>query len=93
MVSWIEVLTIAFLAQLTVLPGEKVQFIIAGLSTKYRTLVVVSAACTAFASWTILEIILGNFLQQIFSKLILDIITGSLFLIFSYLLIHSAPKS
>lgn len=92
MVTWIEVVIIAFFAQLTVLPGEKVQFIIAGLSTKYRPLVVVSAAGTAFASWTVLEVLLGNFLQEIFSQLILDILTGSLFLVFSYLLIQSAPK-
>lgn len=93
MVTWIEVATIAFIAQLTVLLGEKVQFIIAGLSTRYHPLVVVSAAGTAFASWTVLEIILGNFLQEIFSELFLDIITASLFLLFSYLLIRSVPES
>jgi hypothetical protein len=50
MSAWLDVAMIAFVAQVAVLPGEKVQFIIAGLSTRYNPLLVVSAAGLAFAS-------------------------------------------
>ena len=32
MTGWLEIAVIAFVAQVAVLPGEKVQYIIAGLS-------------------------------------------------------------
>ena len=91
MTGWLELLTIAFVAQLAVLPGEKVQFIIAGLSTRYHPLVVVSAAGTAFAGWTALEILFGEALQTALSPLVLDALTAGLFLLFAVLLVRSAP--
>jgi putative Ca2+/H+ antiporter (TMEM165/GDT1 family) len=78
---------------LAVLPGEKVQFIIAGLSTRYNPWVVVSAAGSAFAGWTVLEILFGQALQRALSPLVLDGITAVLFLAFAVLLYRSAPSS
>jgi putative Ca2+/H+ antiporter (TMEM165/GDT1 family) len=89
--GWLEILTVAFVAQLVVLPGEKVQFIIAGLSTRYNPLVVVSAAGAAFAGWTALEILFGEALQRALPPLVLDIFTAGLFLVFAVLLYRSAP--
>jgi putative Ca2+/H+ antiporter (TMEM165/GDT1 family) len=90
--TWLEVATIAFVAQLTVLPGEKVQFIIAGLSTRYHPLLVVAAAGSAFAGWTVLEIVFGSYLQQVVPQFYLDVMTALLFLLFAVLLYRSAPK-
>jgi acyl-CoA synthetase (AMP-forming)/AMP-acid ligase II len=42
--TWLGVVAIAAGAQLAVLPGEKVQFIIAGLSTRFHPAMVVGAA-------------------------------------------------
>jgi putative Ca2+/H+ antiporter (TMEM165/GDT1 family) len=89
--GWLEVLIVAFVAQLVVLPGEKVQFIIAGLSTRYHPLVVVSAAGTAFAGWTALEILFGSALQRALPPVVLDGLTAILFLVFAVLLYRSAP--
>jgi putative Ca2+/H+ antiporter (TMEM165/GDT1 family) len=86
-----ELVAIAALAQLTVLPGEKVQFIIAGLSTRYNPLVVVSAAGSAFAIWTILEIQAGSVIQRVLPGVWLDVFTGTMFLVFAVLLVRSAP--
>ncbi|MFC4407096.1 TMEM165/GDT1 family protein [Haloarchaeobius iranensis] len=91
MTGFAEVVVVAFVAQLAVLPGEKVQFIIAGLSTRYHPLVVVSAAATAFAGWTALEILLGEFLLRVLPGVYLDIFTGTLFLVFAGLLLRSMP--
>ncbi|MDG5775504.1 TMEM165/GDT1 family protein [Haloarculaceae archaeon H-GB2-1] len=91
MTGWLEILLVAFGAQLAVLPGEKVQFIIAGLSTRYSPWVVVSAAGSAFAGWTVLEILFGQALQSALSPLVLDGITAVLFLGFAVLLYWSAP--
>jgi putative Ca2+/H+ antiporter (TMEM165/GDT1 family) len=88
---WLEILTVAFVAQLAVLPGEKVQFIIAGLSTRYNPLVVVAAAGSAFAGWTVLEILFGRALQRALSPVVLDSLTAGLFLLFAVLLYRSAP--
>ena len=44
MAEYSTIVVVAFLAQLAVLPGEKVQFIIAALSTRYHPLGVVAAA-------------------------------------------------
>ena len=93
MTGWIEILTVAFVAQLVVLPGEKVQFIIAGLSTRYNPLVVVSAAGTAFAGWTALEILFGEALQRALPPVVLDAFTAGLFAVFAVLLYRSAPSS
>jgi putative Ca2+/H+ antiporter (TMEM165/GDT1 family) len=90
--GWVEVATIAFVAQLTVLPGEKVQFIIAGLSTRFHPALVVAAAGTAFAGWTALEIAFGGFLQRVVPGFYLDVGTGLLFLGFAVLLYQSAPN-
>jgi putative Ca2+/H+ antiporter (TMEM165/GDT1 family) len=90
--AWSEVLVIAFVAQLAVLPGEKVQFIIAGLSTRYNPFVVVAAAASAFAGWTALEVQFGQALQRALPPLVLDGITAGLFLLFGVLLLRSMPE-
>jgi putative Ca2+/H+ antiporter (TMEM165/GDT1 family) len=92
MADFLTILIAAFVAQLAVLPGEKVQFIIAGLSTKYHPLGVVAAAGSAFAGWTVLEIWFGNALQQTLSPIVLDGISAGLFLLFAVLLVRSAPE-
>ncbi|MFB6300642.1 MAG: TMEM165/GDT1 family protein [Halobacteriales archaeon] len=92
MTGWIELLTVAFVAQLAVLPGEKVQFIIAGLSTRYHPLLVVGAAGSAFAGWTALEILFGAALKGAFPEIVLDGMTAGLFLLFAVLLVRSAPE-
>lgn len=93
MTGWVEVAVIAFVAQLAVLPGEKVQFIIAGLSTRFSPLLVVAAAGSAFAGWTVLEIVFGSYIQQVLPGLYLDLMTGLLFLLFAGMLVRSAPDS
>ena len=92
MVGFLEVVIVAFAAQLAVLPGEKVQFIIAGLSTRYSPVTVVAAAGSAFAGWTVLEILFGGFLQRALPGVVLDGITAALFLLFAVLLVRSAPE-
>ena len=61
--GFLTVVVAAMVAQLVVLPGEKVQFIIAGLATRFDPLTVVSAAGLAFAGWTALEIWFGQALK------------------------------
>jgi putative Ca2+/H+ antiporter (TMEM165/GDT1 family) len=87
----LEVLVVAFTAQFAVLPGEKVQFIVAGLSTRYSPYVVVAAAGSAFAGWTAVEILLGDALRTALPELYLEFITAGLFLAFGVLLYRSAP--
>jgi putative Ca2+/H+ antiporter (TMEM165/GDT1 family) len=89
--EFLTVVIVAAGAQLAVLPGEKVQLIIASLSTKYHPLVVVSAAGTAFAGWTVLEILFGNAIQNTIPGVYLDLITAVLFILFAVLLLHSMP--
>jgi putative Ca2+/H+ antiporter (TMEM165/GDT1 family) len=84
-------MVVAFGFQLAVLPGEKVQFLIAGLSTRYNPLVVVAAAGSAFAGWTALEILLGEALRGALPGLYLDLVTAGLFVLFGALLYRSAP--
>jgi putative Ca2+/H+ antiporter (TMEM165/GDT1 family) len=91
--SWLGVMGIAFGAQLAVLPGEKVQLIIAGLSTRYNPLLVVSAAGTAFAGWTALEIAFGRWLQQVLPGGVLSALTAAMFALFAVLLVRSAPAA
>ena len=91
MAGFFEIMLIAAGAQLAVLPGEKVQFIIAGLSTRYNPYIVVAAAGSAFAGWTALEILFGNAVKNALPGLYLDLITVSLFLLFGVLLYRSAP--
>jgi putative Ca2+/H+ antiporter (TMEM165/GDT1 family) len=90
--DFLTVMFAAMAAQLLVLPGEKVQFIIAGLSTRYRPLVVVSAAGLAFAGWTALEIWFGQALKGALPAVYLDVISGGLFLLFGVLLVRSMPS-
>jgi putative Ca2+/H+ antiporter (TMEM165/GDT1 family) len=78
---------------LAVLPGEKVQFIIAGLATRYPPLLVVSAAGAAFAGWTALEVVFGALVQQVLSGTALDLLTAAMFAVFAVLLYRSAPES
>ncbi|MFB6091496.1 MAG: TMEM165/GDT1 family protein [Haloquadratum sp.] len=93
MSSYLEILIVAFVAQVAVLPGEKVQFIIAGLSTQYDPKVVVAAAGSAFAGWTVLEILFGRALQAALPPVVLDGITAVLFVTFAILLYRSAPSA
>jgi len=89
--GFVEILLIAMTAQLAVLPGEKVQFLIAGLSTHYNPAVVVAAAGTAFAGWTALEIWFGQAIQGALPPVVLDGLTAAMFLLFAVLLYRSAP--
>ncbi|QSG06701.1 TMEM165/GDT1 family protein [Halapricum desulfuricans] len=91
MSEFLTVVFVAAAAQLAVLPGEKVQFIIAGLSTRYHPLIVVSAAGAAFAGWTALEILFGNALKGALPGVYLDLFTAILFAVFAVLLLRSAP--
>jgi putative Ca2+/H+ antiporter (TMEM165/GDT1 family) len=91
--DFLTVVIAAMVAQLAVLPGEKVQFIIAALSTRYRPVVVVSAAGLAFAVWTALEVWLGGALKGALPPVYLDVIAGGLFLLFGVLLVRSMPDS
>ena len=93
MTASVEVVAVAFIAQLAVLPGEKGQFIIAALSTRYRPLLVVAAAGSAFAGWTVLEIVFGGALQSLLPATVMDALTASLFLVFGVMLYRSAPGS
>ena len=92
MTTYAEILVIAFVTQLAVLPGEKVQLIIAGLSTRYDPKVVVAAAGSAFAGWTAIEILFGRALQSALPPVALDVMTAVLFLTFATLLYRSAPS-
>jgi len=93
MSSFVEIMIVAAAAQLAVLPGEKVQFLIAGLSTRYHPLIVVGAAGTAFAGWTALEIAFGSALIGVLPPLALDLITAGMFLLFAALLFRSVPEA
>lgn len=92
MTGWVEVMVIAFTAQLFALPGEKGQFVIAGLATRFHPLVVVAGASCAFGGWTVLEIVLGQTLQGALPQQYLDAATATLFVAFAVLLVYSAPE-
>ena len=92
-VTWLGVVAIAAGAQLAVLPGEKVQFIIAGLSTRFHPAMVVAAAGTAFAGWTALEIWLGSTVTALLPGIYLDAMTAVLFVLFAALLVRTAPAA
>ncbi|KAB1189102.1 MULTISPECIES: TMEM165/GDT1 family protein [Haloferax] len=92
MTGWTEILVVALVAQLAVLPGEKVQFIIAGLSTRFDPKVVVAAAGSAFALWTALEIAFGKALQTALPPVALDAFTAILFALFAVLLLRATPS-
>jgi len=57
------------------------------------SLLVVSAAASAFAGWTALEVVFGNRIQTALSPFVLDLFTGLLFCLFAVLLYRSAPGS
>jgi putative Ca2+/H+ antiporter (TMEM165/GDT1 family) len=90
--TFVEILLAAAVLQLTVLPGEKVQMIIAGLSTKYRPTTVVAGASVAFAGWTALEVALGEAVLGALPAVYLDAITSGLFLLFAGLLVREAGR-
>ena len=90
--TYSEILIVAFVAQLAVLPGEKVQFMIAALSTRYDPKVVFAAAGSAFAGWTAVEIVFGQALQSALPGVVLDAVTAALFFAFAYLLYRSMPE-
>ncbi|WP_424004103.1 TMEM165/GDT1 family protein [Haloarcula salina] len=92
-VSWLTVVAIAAGAQLAVLPGEKVQFIIAGLSTRFNPFLVVSAAGAAFAGWTALEVWLGSTVTTLLPDIVLDSLTAVMFVLFAVLLVRTAPAA
>lgn len=92
MAGWIEVVTTAFLLQLLALPGEKGQFVIAGLSTRYNPYWVVAGAATAFGGWTALEILLGEALKGALPEVYLDAITAGLFVVFAGLILYSLHR-
>ena len=92
-VTWLGVVAIAAGAQLAVLPGEKVQFIIAGLSTRFNPAIVVGAAGTAFAAWTAVEIWLGQTVTRLLPGIYLDAMTAGLFVLFASLLVRTAPDA
>jgi putative Ca2+/H+ antiporter (TMEM165/GDT1 family) len=91
--TWLGVVLIAAGAQLAVLPGEKVQFIIAGLSTRFSPALVVAAAGSAFAGWTAVEIWLGQRVTELLPGIYLDALTAVLFVVFAVLLVRSAPAA
>ena len=93
MTGLVEVAFVAFTAQLAVLPGEKVQLIIATLSTRFNPYIVVAAAGTAFAGWTAIEIAVGGTLTRVLPGGVLDAFTAGMFLLFAYLLYRSIPDS
>jgi putative Ca2+/H+ antiporter (TMEM165/GDT1 family) len=84
--TFLEILVAAATLQALVVPGEKVQMIIAGLSTKYRPLPVVAGAGVAFAGWTALEVAFGEALQGALPAVYLDAVTAGLFVVFALLL-------
>ncbi len=92
MITYVEIVAVAFVAQLAVLPGEKVQFMIAALSTRYDPRVVVAAAGSSFAGWTAIEIAFGRALQSALPPVVLDAVTAALFFAFAVLLYRSMPS-
>lgn len=92
-IGWLDVAAIAFVAQLAVLPGEKVQFIVAGLATRYNPFLVVTAAGSAFAGWTVLEVMFGSYLQRTVPGIYLQMMTAALFFLFSVVLLRSATEA
>jgi putative Ca2+/H+ antiporter (TMEM165/GDT1 family) len=92
MAGFFEIMVVAAGFQLAVLPGEKVQFIIAGLSTRYNPLLVVAAAGTAFAGWTAVEILVGEAVQGVLPGTVLPLMSAALFVVFGYMLWQSTPE-
>ena len=91
MSGFLDIVAVAFVLQLTALPGEKGQLVIASLATKYNPYMVVAGATTAFGGWTVLEILAGNALKGALPELYLDGITGVLFVVFAGWIIYASP--
>ncbi|MFB6094453.1 MAG: TMEM165/GDT1 family protein [Halanaeroarchaeum sp.] len=89
--SWEHVFLVAFAAQLAALPGEKVQFIVAGLSTRYRPSIVVAATAAALGSWTVLEIWVGEAVKTLLPPTVLTAGTTVLFALFALWIYRTAP--
>jgi len=89
MASWVEVLGTAFLLQLLALPGEKGQLVVAALATRYDPYRVVAGAVTAFAGWTVVEILVGEALTDALPESYLDLITAALFVGFAAVILYS----
>ena len=92
MATFLEVVIAAATLQALVIPGEKVQMIIAGLSTKYRPLPVVAGAAVAFGAWTALEVAFGEALQGALPAVYLDAVTAGLFVLFALLLARAGLR-
>lgn len=90
MEGFVGVVVTAFVLQLLALPGEKGQVVIAALATRYDPFAVVAGATTAFAGWTVLEIVLGNALEGALPEVYLDAVTGGLFVVFALLLLYTS---
>jgi len=90
--TFLEIAGVAFAAQLAVLPGEKVQFIIAGLSTKYDPRIVVAAAGVRSPSGPPSRWPSGGALASAIPGVYLDAATGVLFVVFGVLLLRSMPE-
>lgn len=83
-----EILITAFTLQLLALPGEKGQFIISALSTKYSPIPVAVGASIAFGAWTVIEIIVGKELQGSFSESFVEGAMAVLLLLFAVLILY-----
>jgi putative Ca2+/H+ antiporter (TMEM165/GDT1 family) len=88
MIVEMAIIWTAFTLQLTALPGEKGQFIISSLSTKYNPLGVALGACLAFGLWTVVEIIIGNELKGALPESFLDGAMVVLLIVFGVLLLY-----
>jgi len=93
MEPFISIVGTAGILQLTALPGEKGQLVIAGLATRYNPYMVVAGASTAFGGWTVIEILFGNALKGALPEVYLDSITASLFFIFGAWLLYTTTDS
>lgn len=83
-----EILITAFTLQLLALPGEKGQFIISALSTKYSPIPVAVGASIAFGAWTVIEILVGKELQGFFSESFVEGAMAVLLLLFAVLILY-----
>lgn len=83
-----EILITAFTLQLLALPGEKGQFIISALSTKYSPIPVAVGASIAFGAWTVIEITVGKELQGSFSESFVEGAMAVLLLLFAVLILY-----
>ncbi|ELZ12610.1 hypothetical protein C479_04417 [Halovivax asiaticus JCM 14624] len=90
MSGFVDIVWIAFVAQLLALPGEKGQLVIASLATKYNPYMVVAGAATAFGGWTAIEILLGSALEGALPAGYLDAITAGLFVVFAVWILYAS---